>query len=139
MRRIDQTSDKASEEEKNSSDLYTGKAYLIKADTVQAIKAFTNVVAKTKTVAAAEAKYNLAALQYAKGDYKASQKTCFDLTNNMPAYDYWVAKTFILLADNYLALKDKFQAKTTLMSIIDGYKGKDDIVPTAKEKLAKIN
>ncbi|WP_379089523.1 tetratricopeptide repeat protein [Pedobacter sp. UC225_65] len=133
------TSDKASEEEKNSSDLYTGKAYLIKADTVQAIKAFTNVVAKTKTVAAAEAKYNLAALQYAKGDYKASQKTCFDLTNNMPAYDYWVAKTFILLADNYLALKDKFQAKTTLMSIIDGYKGKDDIVPTAKEKLAKIN
>jgi len=26
-----------------------------------------------------------------------------------------------------------------LMSIIDGYKGKDDIVPTAKEKLAKIN
>ncbi len=133
------TSDKASEEEKNSSDLYTGKAYLIKADTVQAIKAFTNVVAKTKTVAAAEAKYNLAALQYAKGDYKASQKTCFDLTNNMPSYDYWVAKTFILLADNYLALKDKFQAKTTLMSIIDGYKGKDDIVPTAKEKLAKIN
>lgn len=133
------TSDKASEEEKNSSDLYTGKAYLIKADTVQAIKAFTNVVAKTKTVAAAEAKYNLAALQYAKGDYKASQKTCFDLTNNMPAYDYWVAKTFILLADNYLALKDKFQAKTTLISIIDGYKGKDDIVPTAKEKLAKIN
>ena len=133
------TSDKASEEEKNSSDLYTGKAYLIKADTVQAIKAFTNVVAKTKTVAAAEAKYNLAALQYAKGEYKASQKTCFDLTNNMPAYDYWVAKTFILLADNYLALKDKFQAKTTLISIIDGYKGKDDIVPTAKEKLAKIN
>ena len=133
------TADKASEEEKNSSDLYTGKAYLIKADTVQAIKAFTNVVAKTKTVAAAEAKYNLAALQYAKGDYKTSQKTCFDLINNMPAYDYWVAKTFILLADNYLALKDKFQAKTTLMSIIDGYKGKDDIVPTAKEKLAKIN
>ncbi|KQB99063.1 tetratricopeptide repeat protein [Pedobacter sp. Hv1] len=133
------TSDKASEEEKNSSDLYTGKAYLIKADTVQAVKAFTNVVAKTKTVAAAEAKYNLAALQYAKGDYKGSQKTCFDLTNNMPAYDYWVAKTFILLADNYVALKDKFQAKTTLLSIIDGYKGKDDIIPTAKEKLAKLN
>lgn len=133
------TSDKASEEEKNSSDLYTGKAYLIKADTVQAVKAFTNVVAKTKTVAAAEAKYNLAALQYTKGDYKGSQKTCFDLINNMPAYDYWVAKTFILLADNYVALKDKFQAKTTLISIIDGYKGKDDIIPTAKEKLAKIN
>lgn len=132
-------SDKASEEEKNSSDLYTGKAYLIKADTVQAIKAFNNVVVKTKTVSAAEAKYNLAAIQYAKGDYKASQKTCFDLSNNMPNYDYWVAKSFILLADNYLALKDKLQARSTLLSIIDGYEGKDDIVATAKEKLAKIN
>jgi TolA-binding protein len=132
-------SDKASEEEKNSSDLYIGKAYLIKADTVQAVKSFNNVVAKTKTLAAAEAKYNLAALQYAKSDYKTSQKTCFDLINNMPSYDYWVAKSFILLSDNYLALKDKLQAKSTLLSIIDNYEGNDDIIPTAKEKLAKIN
>jgi TolA-binding protein len=131
--------DKASEEEKNSSDLYAGKAYLLKADTTSAIKSFNYVVSKTKTLAAAEAKYNLAALQYAKGDYKTSQKTCFDLINNMPSYDYWVAKSFILLADNYLALKDKLQAKSTLLSIIDNYKGQDDIVPTAKEKLAKIN
>lgn len=132
-------SDKASEEEKNSSGLYTGKALLIKADTVQAIKSFNTVIAKTKTVSAAEAKYNLASIQYAKGDYKGSQKTCFDLSNNMPNYDYWVAKSFILLADNFVALKDKLNAKSTLLSIIDGYEGKDEIVATAKEKLAKIN
>lgn len=132
-------SDKSSEEEKNSSDLYAGKAYLLKADTVQAIKSFNKVIATTKTLAAAEAKYNIALLQYTKGDYKTSQKTCFDLINNMPSYDYWVAKSFILLADNYLALKDKLQAKSTLLSIIDNYEGDDDIVPTAKEKLAKIN
>lgn len=136
---IIKTSDKASEEEKNSSDLYLGKAYLIKADTIQAVKAFNNVIAKTKTLAAAEAKYNIAVVQYDKGDYKSSQKTCFDLINNMPSYDYWVAKSFILLSDNYLALKDKLQAKSTLLSIIDNYEGKDDILPTAKEKLAKIN
>ncbi|RZL50401.1 MAG: tetratricopeptide repeat protein [Pedobacter sp.] len=136
---IIKTSDKASEEEKNSSDLYIGKAYLLKADTVQAIKSFTSVVAKTKTLAAAEAKYNLAAIQFAKGEYKNSQKTCFDLMNNMPSYDYWVAKTVILLSDNYLALKDKLNAKSTLLSIIDNYEGKDEIVATAKEKLAKIN
>ncbi|TKC04588.1 tetratricopeptide repeat protein [Pedobacter polaris] len=136
---IIKTSDKASEEEKNSSDLYIGKAYLLKADTTQAVKSFNNVVAKTKTLAAAEAKYNLAAVQYAKGDYKTSQKTCFDLMNNMPSYDYWVAKSVILLSDNYLALKDKLNAKSTLLSIIDNYEGKDEIVATAKEKLAKIN
>ncbi|RZK44259.1 MAG: tetratricopeptide repeat protein [Pedobacter sp.] len=133
------TSDKASEEEKNSSDLYTGKGHLIKADTVQAIKSFNNVLAKTKTVAAAEAKYNLAAIQYAKGDYKGSQKTCIELSSNLANYDYWVAKSFILLADNFIALKDKLNAKSTLLSIIDNYEGNDDILPTAKEKLAKIN
>lgn len=131
-------SDKASEEEKNSVDLYAGKAYLIKADTTLAIKSFNAVTAKTKTVAAAEAKYNLAAVQYAKREYKTSTKTCFDLINNMPSYDYWVAKAFILLADNYVALKDNLQAKSTLLSIIDNYEGKDDIVPTAKAKLEKI-
>jgi TolA-binding protein len=131
-------SDKASEEEANSADLYAGKAYLLKADTTSAVKAFTNVVSKTKTLAAAESKYNLALIQYIKKDYKTSTKTCFDLINNMAAYDYWVAKSFLLLADNYVALKDNLQAKSTLLSIIDNYDGKDDIVPTAKEKLQKI-
>lgn len=131
-------SDKSSQEEKNSADLYAGKAYLVKADTTLAVKAFNNVVEKTKTLAAAEAKYNLAAVQYAKRDYKTSTKTCFDLINNLSSYDYWVAKAFILLADNYVALKDNLQAKSTLLSLIDNYEGKDDIVPTAKEKLQKI-
>jgi TolA-binding protein len=132
-------SEKASEEEKNSSGLYSGKAYLLKGDTTTAVKEFKNVVAKTKTIAAAEAKYNLAFLEYMKGDYKTSSKTCFDLINNMASYDYWVAKAFILLSDNYVALKDNLQAKSTLLSIIDNYEGKDDIIPTAKEKLEKLN
>ena len=131
-------SDKSSEEEKNSADLYAGQAYLMKADTTNAVKAFTNVGSKTKTIAAAESKYNLAAIQYAKRDYKTSMKTCFDLINNLPSYDYWVAKSFLLLADNYVALKDNLQAKSTLLSLIDNYEGKDEIVPTAKEKLQKI-
>jgi len=131
-------SDKASEEEINSADLFAGKAYLMKADTANAVKAFTSVVGKTKTLAAAEAKYTIAEIQYKKRDYKTSQKTCFDLINNMASYDYWVAKAFILLSDNYVALKDNLQAKSTLLSIIDNYDGKDEIVATAKEKLEKI-
>lgn len=135
---IIKSSEKASQEEKNSSDLYAGKAYLLKADTTQAIKSFQAVVANTKSVAAAEAKYQIALLLYNKGEYKNSQKNCFELINNMPSFDYWVAKSFILLADNYLALKDKVQAKSTLQSIVDNYEGNDDILPTAKDKLSKI-
>jgi Flp pilus assembly protein TadD len=63
----------------------------------------------------------------------------FDLAKEMPNYDYWIAKTYILLADNYRALKDNFQAKATLQSIIDNYKADDEILPTAKQQLQAIN
>ena len=58
----------------------------------------------------------------------------------MPSHDYWVAKTFILIADNYVAMNDNFQAKSTLQSILENYEGKEeDILPVAKEKLEKLN
>ena len=130
----------ASEEDKLRAGLYAGKAYLQKGDTTTATKEFTNVAEKTKTVAGAEAKYNVANLQYLKGEYKTSLKTSFDLTNKMPSHDYWVAKTFILIADNYVAMNDSFQAKSTLQSVIENYEGKEeDILPVAREKLEKLN
>ncbi|MDT3402481.1 tetratricopeptide repeat protein [Mucilaginibacter terrae] len=130
--------EKSAEEDKYKTGLYAGKAYLDKGDTTAAIKELNYTVNNTKTVAAAEAKYNIAEIEYKKGNYKASQKTCFDIINKMSNYDYWLTKTFILLADNYLALKDPFQAKATLQSVIDGYKADDDILPTAKAKLQQI-
>jgi TolA-binding protein len=131
--------EKSAEEDKFKTGLYAGQAYLQKSDTTAALKEFNYTVNNTKTIAAAEAKYNVAQIEYNKGNYKASQKTCFDIINKLSNYDYWVTKTFILLADNYVALKDPFQAKATLQSVIEGYKGNDDILPTAKAKLQKLN
>ncbi len=133
------TNEKSSEEDKYKTGLYAGKAYLLKGDTTNASKEFNYVVANTKTVAAAEAKYNVANLEYLRRNYKTSQKTCFELINKLGDYDYWVTKTFVLLADNYVALKDVFQAKSTLQSVIENYKGKDEILPEAKAKLEKLN
>ncbi|GAB2693008.1 tetratricopeptide repeat protein [Mucilaginibacter koreensis] len=131
--------EKSSEEDKNRAGLYAGKAYMQKGDNSSALKELNATVASTKTVTAAEAKYNVALIEYKQGNYKASQKTCFELAEKLSNYDYWVAKTYILLADNYIALKDTYQAKATLQSIIDNYKGNDDILSTAKEKLQKIS
>ncbi len=131
--------DKASAEDKYRAGLYAGKAYLAKGDTTTATKEFSEISTKTSTAVGAEAKYNVALLQYLKGDFKTSQKTAFELINKMPSHDYWVAKSFILLADNYIALKDNFQAKSTLQSIISNYEGDDDILPTAKAKLESLN
>jgi TolA-binding protein len=131
--------DKSAQEDKFKTGLYAGLAYMQKGDTTSAVNEFDYTVSNTKTIAAAEAKYNLAYIEYQKKQYKASQKTCFDLQKDLPNYDYWVAKAFILLADNYVKLKDNFQAKATLQSVIDNYKGADDILPTAKQKLDMLS
>lgn len=93
---------------------------------------------KTNTIVGAEAKYWLAYLQYQRKEYKASQKTIFELVK-MESYDYWVAKGFLLLAEDYFALKDTFQAKSTLQSIVDNYRGNDEILSTAKARLEQLN
>ena len=132
-------SNKSSEEDLFRAGLYSGKANLIIGDTIQAVKAFTEVAEKTQTVTGAEAKYNMANILYLRREYKNSLSSAFDLTNKMPSHDYWVAKTYILIADNYIALKDVFQAKSTLQSILENYENKDDdILALAKEKLEKL-
>jgi lipopolysaccharide biosynthesis regulator YciM len=131
--------EKSAQEDKFRTGLYAGLAYLQKGDTTAAVNEFDYTVTNTKTIAAAEAKYNVALVQYQKRQYKTSQKTCFEIAKEMPNYDYWIAKTFILLSDNYMALKDNFQAKATLQSILDNYKGDDDILAIAQQKLDKIS
>jgi TolA-binding protein len=130
--------EKSSDQDRYLASLFAGKAFLLTNDTIAAKKELEYLVKKSKTIEAAEAKYLIAELEYIKKDFKGSQKTLFDLINNMPNYDYWVAKSFILLADNYVALKDNFQAKSTLNSVLENYEGDDDILPTAKEKLEKL-
>ena len=86
----------------------------------------------------AEAKYNIAYIQYKLNDYTNAEKTIFEVINLVPSYDYWVAKSFILLADIYEKTDNRVQAKATLQSIIDNYDG-TDLVTIAHEKLNAIN
>jgi TolA-binding protein len=133
------SNEKSAQEDKFKTGLYAGLAYLQKADTTAAVNEFDYTVSNTKTIAAAEAKYNLANIQYLKRQYKTSIKTCLEIAKEMSNYDYWVAKTFILLADNYVGTKETYQAKATLQSVLDNYKGDDDILPTAQQKLERIS
>ena len=53
------------------------------------------------------------------------------------SYGYWVGKSLILLADNYIAKEDLFQAKITLQNVIDKSTF-PELVSSANEKLAAI-
>lgn len=85
----------------------------------------------------AESSYMVANLLFMKNEYKQSEKAIFDFINGDGDYPYWITKALILLADNYVALKDNFQAKTTLKSIITD-SDIPELIKIAQEKLDKI-
>jgi TolA-binding protein len=102
-----------------------------------AVSEFAMVSKNSKGEYGAEARWNLGYIQYLQGNYDESEKTAFDLINQVPSYDYWVAKAFILLADNYVKKGNNRQAKYTLQSIIENYNG-PDLVKIAQSKLNMI-
>jgi tetratricopeptide (TPR) repeat protein len=83
---------------------------------------------------AAEAMYNLVLIEFRLGDYEKSESMVFDFVGKLSAHDYWLAKTFLLLADVYMETGDDFQARHTLQSIIDNYEG-EDLKSQAEAKL----
>lgn len=129
--------DKAGNELINEAHFITAKSYLAQEKTEEALMEFKTVAAASKSVTGAEASYTIAAIQYAKADYKQSQKTIFEFFKRDGNFPDWIDKSLILLSDTYVALKDNFQAKTTLQSVIDDSKNVA-IVKEAKEKLAAI-
>ncbi|MBL0342381.1 MAG: hypothetical protein IPP71_16630 [Bacteroidetes bacterium] len=64
------------------------------------------------------------------------------MINQIPSYEYWIGKSFLLLGDNYVALKDIFQAKHTFRSILENYEKSptdvEDLRTLAQEKLTAI-
>lgn len=85
----------------------------------------------------AEAKFLLASAEFRQKKYKEAEATIFDLSKKFDGHDQWRVKSFLLLADLYLATNEMAQAKATLNSIIEN-SDDQDAVTTAKEKLAKI-
>lgn len=122
----------------SESHLIYGRSAMKLEDYASAKKEFT-FVSKQSSDAGAEAIYNLALIEYKMGNYKTSQSKCYDVAKQVPSYDYWIAKSFILLADNHIALKDTFEAKATLQSLLDNYEkdpsDPEDIKAIAQEKL----
>jgi len=98
---------------------------------------FSKLVKLKSTELGAEASYYLALIEYQNARYNESEKLVFNLINEFASFEYWVAKSFILLSDVYVAKGDYYQAKYTLQSVIDNYKG-EDLVTEARTKLDAI-
>ncbi|MFD2967672.1 tetratricopeptide repeat protein [Sphingobacterium bambusae] len=131
--------EKSSEEDIALAHLYAGKAYAATNKAADALKEFNLAALKSKTVTGAEARYRVGEQQLKAKQYDKAIESAFDISNSFSSYDYWVAKGFIMMADAYLGKGDKFQAKSTLESVIENYDNdKDDVLKEANARLGKL-
>lgn len=118
---------------------YKAKALLEKKQYNEAEPYFQQIVNTIPiSTIKAEAAYSLALILHKKYLFESSNNACFQIKNDYASYEYWVVKTFILIADNYTMLDNVFQAKATLQSIVDNYDGDQALLQEATEKLQAL-
>ena len=122
---------------KAEAGLIAAKGMLANNDEGAAYDRFKAVATASTNTYGAEAKYHMAYIRHLQAKYKDAEKEVFELVQRYPAYDHWKARAFILLADVYVQLGDRFQAKATLQSVINNSK-EPGLVAQAKERLATI-
>lgn len=124
----------------NKASLYLGKAAMAKGDYETAKDEFLNTLNTARDEYGAEAKYRIGEIFALSKQYKQSNETLIGISSSpeFSVYDEWVGKSFLLLADNYLAQGDAFNAKATLESLITNNFPLQYIRDAAADKLKKI-
>ena len=104
----------------------------------EAKSAYATLEKSSNTEVAAESLYAKAFYQNKAKAFKTSNETIFRLANNYASEEYWGAKALVLMAKNYIGLKDNYQASYTVDQIIANYQDFPEIVADAKEVKKQI-
>jgi TolA-binding protein len=137
MGEIMRQSRELTDEQVNQINHIMGKSYFEKGNYSAAIEKLDKSARNDKSVYGAESAYYSALASIKMKKYDEAENKVFDIADNFSNHDYWVAKSFIALADVYVAKDNYFQAKETLRSVIDNYKG-SDLKQEARAKLAEV-
>ena len=104
----------------------------------QARSAFVEVEKVATGELAAEALYYNAYFKNKDGDHAGSNLKVQKLAKDYSGYKYYGAKGLIIMAKNYYALDDAYQATYILESVIQNFNEFDDVVAEARTELNTI-
>jgi len=107
------------QEQINQVNHIVGKSYFMKGNYATAEQWLQKSVKADKSVYGAESAYYSAVCSFKQNDLDGTENKVFDMSDKFSAHEYWVAKSFILLAEVYEAKDNEFQAKETLRSVVD--------------------
>ena len=114
---------------------YRAKSYLAQGKNEGAIEDLRTLAKDTRNAYGAEAKYQLAQLYYNVKQYDQAEKEVLDYINISTPHSYWLARSFVLLADVYMKNERYIEAKQYLLSLKQSYQAKDDIAAMIAERL----
>ena len=117
---------------------YRAKAYLNQGKHESAIEDLRILAKDTRNVYGAEAKYQLAQIYYNIKQYEHAEKEVLDYINVSTPHSYWLARSFVLLADVYMKNEKYIEAKQYLISLKQSYQAKDNIASMIEERLQTL-
>ncbi|MFD2787305.1 tetratricopeptide repeat protein [Hymenobacter rubripertinctus] len=118
--------------------LYLGKASYKAGSLDQAVTELTAAANAAKDESGAEAQYLLAQTLFQQQKYPEALDAAYKSNADFAAYDLWLGRAFLLIADTYKEQNEIFQARATLNSIIDNKFPVPEIVAGAKQRLAAL-
>lgn len=130
---------KLSPELTNEAIYYRAKAYLNERAEKNAMADLKTLAKDTRNIYGAEAKYLVAQNLYETKDYNAAEKEALNYIEQSTPHAYWLARTFILLSDVYIAMNKKLDARQYLLSLQQNYHANDDIKSMIETRLQKLN
>jgi TolA-binding protein len=116
-----------------------GKLYRKLGNNKKAIEDFKALSKDSRTEYGAESKFLLAQIYYDNKDLSQSEKELTDFIEKGTPHQYWLARSFILLADIYIDKGDDFQARQYLTSLKRNYSGNEEIDSMIENRLNKLN
>ncbi len=129
----------------HSPDNMKTEAIYIRAKAQLALNQYAEALTDLKTLSTdartefgSEANYLLANLYFDQGKMTDVEKTVLDFARKNTPHQFWLARSFVLLADMYIKQNNDFQAKQYLLSLQRNYKPADEIQTLISDRLNAI-
>lgn len=133
------TESKLTPELANEALYYRAKSYMNQKADKKALTDLHALAKDTRNLYGAEAKYLVAQQYYTAGEYAAAEKELLDYIERSTPHAYWLARSFVLLSDVYMAMDKKLDARQYLLSLQQNYHANDDIEGMIESRLEKLN
>lgn len=129
---------KTDDKVKSDAQIIVARSAINSNDESKARTAYAKLLTIAKGELAAEALYYDAYFKNKDGKFEASNATVQKLTKDYSGYKYFGAKGLVVMAKNFYALKDSFQATYILESVIKNFKNYPEVVEDAQNQLDDI-